>query len=203
MVKYLIIVTVLTGFISGGCTTKAGLVIKNQLISENLDTSGVDTSFVYQLPFEKGKSYLMVQDYYTKYTHSNRAALDFQMKKGTPVMAARSGIVMQTKDTGKKGGYNRKYREHANYVLIRHDDNTVAGYWHLQFKGVKVQPGDTVQAGSLIGYSGKTGMALTPHLHFFVMKSENNRRKTIATRFHTLNDTIYLKALKKYRNPKK
>ena len=41
-----------------------------------------DTSFVYALPYKEGTKHLLVQGYYSPYTHKNRAALDFKMKRG-------------------------------------------------------------------------------------------------------------------------
>ena len=41
-----------------------------------------DTSYVYGLPYEEGKSHYMVQGYFSSFTHRERAALDFKMKRG-------------------------------------------------------------------------------------------------------------------------
>ena len=54
-----------------------------------------DTSFVYSLPYEKGKSFFMLQGYFSRLTHKNRAALDFKMKRGTKITAARGGVVIR------------------------------------------------------------------------------------------------------------
>ena len=51
-----------------------------------------DTSYVYQLPYEQGTEHLIVQGYYSSYSHKNRIAIDFKMKRGTKVAAARSGV---------------------------------------------------------------------------------------------------------------
>ena len=48
-----------------------------------------DTSFVYSLPFENGSSHLIVQGYFGIFSHKERAALDFKMKKGTNLVAVR------------------------------------------------------------------------------------------------------------------
>ena len=52
-----------------------------------------DTSYLYSLPYTKGTSHLLIQGYLSSYSHKNRAALDFKMKQGTPVHAARGGVV--------------------------------------------------------------------------------------------------------------
>jgi murein DD-endopeptidase MepM/ murein hydrolase activator NlpD len=127
-----------------------------------------DTSFIYQLPYETNNSHVLVQGYFSRGTHKNRAALDFKMKRGTRVCAARSGVVIRVKEDGKKGGGNVKYRPYGNLILIQHNDQTRSGYWHLQYNGALINVGDTVEQGQVIGLSGKTGYTYLPHLHFIV-----------------------------------
>ena len=38
-----------------------------------------DSSFVYHLPYEENKTHLLVQGYFSRYTHKNRAALDLPL----------------------------------------------------------------------------------------------------------------------------
>ncbi|HPG10710.1 MAG TPA: M23 family metallopeptidase [Chitinophagaceae bacterium] len=160
-----------------------------------------DTSYVYSLPFEKGKKYRLVQGYFGPFSHKERAALDFAMKRGTKVCAARNGVVVRVKEDGDRGGMNRKYRPYGNNIVIEHADGTRAGYWHLQFNGALVNVGDTVQQGQVIGLSGKTGYAAMPHLHLLVWRYDNNRWEQIATRFRTQKGIVYLKGWKKYKRP--
>ena len=160
-----------------------------------------DTSFVYALPYANGSSHLIVQGYYSAYSHKNRAALDFKMKKGTKVLAARSGVVIRLKEDGEKGGLNKKYRQDGNLVVIQHEDGTRAGYWHLQKNGVLVNIGDTIQRGQLIALSGKTGYTALPHLHFLVWSNKNGQWQQIPTRFHTASGDKYLRPFRSYKNP--
>ena len=158
-----------------------------------------DTSFVYQLPYEAGTSHLLVQGYFSHFSHKERAALDFKMKRGTKIFAARGGVVIRVKKDGNRGGWNKKYRPDGNVIVIQHDDGTRAGYWHLQLNGAFVNVGDTVQQGQLVGLSGKTGYTLFPHLHFIVWRSGNNRQwQQVGTRFYTKKGARYLKPLKRY-----
>lgn len=159
-----------------------------------------DTSYVYSLPYEKGKSYWLVQGYFSHYTHKERAALDFKMKRGTKIYAARGGIVVRAKEDGDRGGLNKKYRPYGNNIIIQHADSSRAGYWHLQKDGAALNVGDTVQQGQLIGYSGKTGYTLFPHLHFLVWSfDENGRWKQVPTRFQTSKGVMYLRSIRKYK----
>jgi murein DD-endopeptidase MepM/ murein hydrolase activator NlpD len=160
----------------------AGVVI--YFISGSEVTKQVD-SFVYELPFEKGRSFRVVQGYGGKFSHKNKAALDFAMPVGTPIHAARGGEIFSYKDDSDAGGPFSKYSRKANYIMIRHDDGSYGCYWHLQKNGVAVRKGK-VAKGQLIGYSGNTGFVLRPHLHFAVKKVLNYEMNSfIQTRFNT------------------
>ena len=159
-----------------------------------------DTSFVYSLPYEAGESHLIVQGYFGIFSHKERAALDFKMKRGTNIVAVRNGVVIRVKEDGSKGGWSRKYRSQGNNIVIQHSDNSRSGYWHLQKDGALVKVGDTVRQGQIIGLSGKTGYAATPHLHFIVWKSDSRGWQQVATRFQTSKGIKYLRPWKRYRN---
>ena len=162
-----------------------------------------DSSFVYHLPYEENKSHLLVQGYFSKYTHKNRAALDFKMKRGTKICAVRDGVVIRVKEDGNKGGGNVKYRSYGNVIVIQHDDSSRSGYWHLQYNSAFVNVGDTVKAGQVIGLSGKTGYTYFPHLHFIVWRSDGRGRWTqVGTRFQTNKGIRYLRPFRFYRNSK-
>ncbi len=161
-----------------------------------------DSSYVYHLPFETGHAHLIVQGYFSKYSHKSRAALDFKMKSGTKITAARGGVVVRVKEDGKQGGWSKKYRPFGNLIVIQHADSTRAGYWHLQFNGALVNIGDTVKQGQVIALSGKTGYALLPHLHFIVWKfSKGGQWQQVGTRFTTSKGIGYLRPMRKYRKP--
>lgn len=161
-----------------------------------------DTSFVYSLPYEEGRSHLIVQGYFGIFSHQERAALDFKMKKGTNILAVRDGVVIRVKEDGSRGGWSRKWRNHGNNIVIQHGDNSRSGYWHLQKDGALVNVGDSVKQGQVIALSGKTGYAATPHLHFIVWKNDNRGWQQVPTRFLTSKGIKYLKPWKKYKAKK-
>lgn len=159
-----------------------------------------DSSYVYALPFEKGKSVRVIQGYFSHFSHKERAALDFNLKRGSKILAAREGIVIRVKEDGQLGGLNKKFRPQGNNMVIQHLDGSRAGYWHLQYNGATVNVGDTIQRGQMIGFSGKTGYAVVPHLHFLVWRNDNNSWQQVLTRFETSEGVEYLKFWKKYRS---
>ena len=163
-----------------------------------------DTSYIYALPYEEGKSYYMIQGYFSSFTHKERAALDFKMKRGSVICAAREGVVIRVKEDGDRGGLKRKYRAYGNYVIIQHNDSSRAGYWHLQKDGALVNAGDTVKKGQPIALSGKTGYSFMPHLHFLVWSSDSKRQwRQVATRFQTSKGPKYLRPMRKYKKAKR
>lgn len=159
-----------------------------------------DTSYVYALPYEEGKKFRVIQGYFSHFTHKERAALDFNMKRGAKIAAAREGVVTRVKEDGTKGGLNGKFRSHGNNIVIQHEDGSRAGYWHLQHNGALVNVGDTVKKGQVIALSGKTGFAFVPHLHFLVWTSRNGKWNQVATRFQTSKGPKYLRSWGKYKN---
>jgi murein DD-endopeptidase MepM/ murein hydrolase activator NlpD len=158
-----------------------------------------NTSYVYALPYKPGKKYRVIQGYFSRFTHKERAALDFNMKRGDSICAAREGVITRVKEDGVRGGLNKKYRRDGNNIVIQHADGSRAGYWHLKHNSALVNVGDTVKKGQVIGLSGKTGYAFVPHLHFIVWKFENGQWQQVATRFQTSEGIKYLRNWKKYR----
>jgi murein DD-endopeptidase MepM/ murein hydrolase activator NlpD len=155
-----------------------------------------DNSYIYNLPFAKGSKFLLIQAYNSGMSHKSELSLDFKMKKGSKICAARDGVVEGMRKDSDVGGLKDEYLNEGNHVIIRHNDGSVAYYWHLQKNGVLVNVGDTVQKGQLIGYSGNTGYTAFPHLHFQVQDKNGN---DIATRFITKKGIIYLRPGKWYK----
>ena len=91
------------------------------------------------------------------YRHGRRhMGVDLPLKTGQPVYAAFSGRVRLSK----------VYRGYGNLVVIRHENGLETFYGHLSKR--KVEVGDWVSAGDVIGLGGSTGRSTGPHLHFEV-----------------------------------
>lgn len=149
---------------------------------------------LYRLPYADGKSYRVLQGFGSKFSHrgTEQYAVDFKMSVGTPVHAARAGIVVRVEESNDKGCWDDGCGEFANFIVIMHDDGTTGEYYHLQQNGALVEPGDRVIAGQKIGLSGNTGHTALPHLHFAVYQATKGARsQSIPINFITADGVIY------------
>jgi murein DD-endopeptidase MepM/ murein hydrolase activator NlpD len=164
-------------------------------VTKNLDT------YVYDLPYKEGTKHKVVQGYGGMFSHKYKAALDFSMPVGTPIYAAREGVIHGFKEDNDIGGPLPRYQSKSNYIVIMHEDGSFACYWHLQKNGVVVKKGK-VKKGQLIGYSGRTGFVLRPHLHFAVKRKFNYEKDSfIKTKFKTSKGVRILERGETYEKP--
>ena len=145
-----------------------------------------DGDYIYSLPFEKGKTQSIFQGYDGKFSHQNEFALDFDLKIGAPIVAARDGIAVVVINNNTKSCPDISCAKYNNKIVIMHSDGTFADYSHLKYQGAMVKKGDHIKKDQLIGYSGSTGFASGPHLHFAVFINRIDGRRTfIKTNFKT------------------
>lgn len=99
------------------------------------------------------------------YNGKGHNGIDVAAQIGTPVRASLTGTVAAVGDTGLvRGCYS-----YGRWVLIKHGNGLSTLYAHLS--QINAQEGQPVGTGQLIGYSGQTGYATGPHLHFGVYVS--------------------------------
>ncbi len=83
---------------------------------------------------------------------------DFAAPRGTPIMAAGTGVVERANRFGSFG----------NYLRIRHANGYKTVYAHLNGFARGVRAGSRVQQGQIVAYVGTTGRSTGPHLHYEV-----------------------------------
>lgn len=148
-----------------------------------------DESAHYLLPFPAGRRLTVVQAADGQLTTHNsenmRQALDIAMPEGTPVLAARSGRILDSRGWFGEGRPEGEYLGRANFVRILHPDGTWAVYAHLSEINTNLNPGDWVEAGTQIGLSGNSGFSSGPHLHFAVLKNTGSTERALPFQFYT------------------
>jgi murein DD-endopeptidase MepM/ murein hydrolase activator NlpD len=90
---------------------------------------------------------------------SNHQGADFNPGQGTPIVAIGAGTVAEV--SSSTGGYGES-------VIVEHEvdgERVSSLYAHMEPGTISVAPGDSVQAGQLIGKVGNTGASTGPHLH--------------------------------------
>jgi murein DD-endopeptidase MepM/ murein hydrolase activator NlpD len=131
-----------------------------------------DLDFIYALPYDKSHKVSQGFNGNTSHKGTSKYAIDFAMPIGTPVLASRSGRVVEIVQRHDKHGMGLKMRSFANYVIIEHADKTLGRYFHLKQNSVTVKLGAEVKAGELLALSGDTGRTSGAHLHFVVTKAQ-------------------------------
>ena len=154
---------------------------------------------VYVLPYEKGTAHWIAQGYESLFSHHGDYAIDFKMKPGTKVLAARSGVVIFVRKDNRSGGIGKKYLHTGNGIVIKHSDSTYAFYWHLQYNGAEVSVGDSVEQGQWIGLSGSTGFSAFPHLHFEVTRQSQISQDDFPVPFLVAGRPKFLQPLHRYK----
>jgi murein DD-endopeptidase MepM/ murein hydrolase activator NlpD len=129
--------------------------------------------YAYALPFGVGQERRVIQGFGGAFSHqgSNHYAVDFDAPEGTPILAARGGLVVAAYAGATGNGASPEWLDYTrmNFILVRHDDGTLGEYLHLLTGGVRVRAGARVDRLDFIGLSGNTGYSTQPHLHFQVM----------------------------------
>ncbi|MGN6671411.1 MAG: peptidoglycan DD-metalloendopeptidase family protein [Candidatus Nucleicultricaceae bacterium] len=93
------------------------------------------------------------------YTRQHKG-VDFAAPSGTPIMAAGDGTIEKA---GRSGGY-------GNYIRIKHNHEYSTAYGHLSRFAKSISAGKRVKQGQIIGYVGSTGLSSGPHLHYELIR---------------------------------
>jgi murein DD-endopeptidase MepM/ murein hydrolase activator NlpD len=115
---------------------------------------------------------------------SIHAGVDYGVPKGTKVYSCAAGKVVLAGPRIVTG----------NSVVLEHLPGLYSLYYHLD--RIEVKEGDLVEAGSLLGYSGATGLATGPHLHWEVRAAGENVDPDSFTAAPILDKTVVLDKLR-------
>ena len=148
-----------------------------ELTRDGIADCGGEPHCLYRLPFDAMHTTHVTQGNFGSYTHqgSQAYAYDFGSPSGTPIHAARGGVVVQVVSdvtvncTGWIDKTNCPFA--GNFVAIRHHDGTVALYAHMITNTPAVWVGNEVHRGDYLGLVGNTGNSTGPHLHMHVLNT--------------------------------
>ena len=155
-----------------------------QMIGPPLDQLPAEVN--YYPPFPLGLQFPISQGFDDESTHTeppNTYAVDIVMPIGTPILAARSGRVMDMEDDFHGAAQQERYLARSNQIRILHDDGTMAVYAHLQANSLRVREGAVVKRGQWIAESGNTGYSNGPHLHFVIQLNVGMSLESMPFRF--------------------
>jgi len=147
----------------------------NEVKLKDCSVYPTQTTSPYVLPYEPGTERLVWRGR-EHFARGNGGvglyAYDFEMPVGTKLVAVKAGEVVAVREEFKDGnGEDLK----ENFVMIKHDDGTIARYIHLTHDGVLVEKGEQVKQGQVIALSGNTGdTGGGAHLHFDVQQCGPN-----------------------------
>ncbi|WDY58003.1 peptidoglycan DD-metalloendopeptidase family protein [Pseudomonas sp. PSKL.D1] len=143
----------------------------------------VQRSQGYRYPFPwKGGPFRLTQGPNGRFSHfgaKGRYAMDIAMPEGTPIIAARAGVVVKIENNQTGRGTNPA----GNFVRILHPDGTMGVYLHLMRGSVVVREGQQVGLGQALAKSGNTGNSTGPHLHFVVQRNVGFALESIPFQF--------------------
>ncbi|HQU07793.1 MAG TPA: peptidoglycan DD-metalloendopeptidase family protein [Candidatus Paceibacterota bacterium] len=139
------------------------------------------------------------------YSGHGHDGVDIGVPIGTPVRAALSGTVLDTGNTDlAHDAAGRQCYSFGKWIMLAHANGLNTMYAHLS--EIDVSKGQSVTTGQIIGYSGMTGYATGPHLHFGVYAAEGTKIMTLG-QFHGVsgtrcaNATMPVATISAYLNP--
>ena len=188
-------------WLRGLTATLTGLLVVGAAVSCGIFSPAAPE---YLLPWQAGQSFQVLQGPFTPDVmgsclsgcgshrdEDGQHAWDFALPEGTPVVAARAGVVglavgswsadhcggiSPTEDPPPGYTVNENMGNQANLVRIDHEDGTSALYLHLSEVAseveAKAKTGEPIARGEVLGLSGRTGLTgCVPHLHFQVERT--------------------------------
>jgi murein DD-endopeptidase MepM/ murein hydrolase activator NlpD len=153
-----------------------GAAAPAQVIPEHVDCAVFPErrTSAYVLPYQVGARF-QVSRTFSHYLVENGGvglyAIDLPMPIGTTVVAIRAGQVVAVEE---RFSDDDPATYHENWVMVRHQDSTVARYIHLKKNGADVDVGERVEQGQPVGRSGASGSPGGPHLHLDVQRCGPN-----------------------------
>jgi murein DD-endopeptidase MepM/ murein hydrolase activator NlpD len=181
----------------------------------------VDVDFVYILPVSKGKTIKalelsnLAETYFGNTKPKGWKAFQFAAVPGDTVFSARKGLVVEVKDGVESDPtLSYAYKGKANFILIEHEDGTLAQYDVLKKGSIMVKPGQTVFPHTPLAIAGTYDVESNTQVRFYIYylseeyldntdKSYNAKKTNyysfVNPLFHTSEGDVHLKSAQDYR----
>lgn len=145
-----------------------GTTLKRLLWENNTAKVFVDPSTRFEdRPFYAPIDYLHISSPFARrrfhpvrHNYQPHLGVDFALAAGSPVYAAKEGVIEEVDH----------HHANGNFVMIRHENDYLTTYNHLQGFAPGLIVGKRVNAGDVIGFVGCTGYCTSPHLDFRIRK---------------------------------
>jgi hypothetical protein len=188
--------------------------IRGKLVSK------IDTAFIYLLPVSKGKTVKVLnhtylyKEYFGNAEPKNWRSFQFNVEPGDTVFSARKGIVVEVTDEFDPDTTAIvSFSNHANSLLIEHEDGTLAYYGVLKKGSFLVKPGQVVFPHTPLALAGTFDTDENTQIRFSVrylieeqidkptnktLSSKTNYYTYVNPLFHTTEGEVQLKAFQDY-----
>jgi murein DD-endopeptidase MepM/ murein hydrolase activator NlpD len=144
----------------------------------------------YRIPYADGTKVKISRDFGD---HNLPGKIDMHGKGGGTyrIVAARAGTVRFIQDSRSKQQHPMRWLRNMtecnnNYVWIEHDNGEWSKYSHMQQWSTtgkaRLKVGDKVEKGRYLGDEGKVGCAWPAHLHFEIVKKDENWKAAIGNK---------------------
>lgn len=121
-----------------------------------VDSSGWRQSFLWPATGRISTLFGSQRIYKNGVAGAYHSGIDIAVPQGTPVLAPADGVVTLTSD--------HPFLLEGNLLLVAHGMGVESAFMHLS--RIVVTPGQRVQRGQVIAYSGATGRVTGAHLHW-------------------------------------
>lgn len=135
----------------------------------------IDTAFVYLLPGSKGKNLKVTNllnfnaTYLGSVKPKNWKSFEFDVSPGDTVFSSRKGLVVEVKDDVEPDPtLSVSFSSESNFVLVEHDDGTLARYLVLKKGSLMVRPGQLVYPHTPLALAGTYDVGRNSQIRFYV-----------------------------------
>lgn len=137
-----------------------------------------DRSQIYLLPYRKGKTIMVqhlnhINQIFDLPIPSNWVSYAFITKSPDTIFSCRKGIVVDVINEFQTDTFKLyKYQSQKNYIVVEHDDGTLARYTGFELDKIFVKPGEKVFPGTSMGIIGRydqTPNHFVLHTYFYYL----------------------------------